>query len=454
VAQAVEEVLVAPDAWAPSWPGARQQFTATARDANGYPVPGVEFNWGSSNPDVAAVDAGGVATALSPGTAHLSALSTVGGGEATVTADFSVPLEGVVYTVWFARSDSAPALLVDDSLVVRNVFDEPPATTPWGQRNISKFQWSGDRIGLLTDVVGNAGNLRVRDRVGDWVDLVIGDAVDFQLSGNLVAVVTSGGELMAKDGTHGPWTSLSGGGVLDWQVAGGRYFGLVDGAGKFWAKDGIHGAWAVLATSGVREIRLERDLVGYLSESGSLAVKQGIHGIWRSTGPVAGNITQFRLLVDVPVPPARTTPASYATKQAECAADLGGAPCTSPWEFGAVPIYGRYCGLGIPADEYWDAAEDAGPIDALDVACRHHDFAGPWYPEAPGFAACIVNYAVNYSRLTQNGVLLTHGEDSQANWDAAWGNMMPNLKSAVEAYFDYTDQCPLTDFTEDTASQN
>lgn len=570
VSQAVATIEVEPGVWSPRWPGDRKQFEATARDANGHPVPGVTFTWLSNDPGVARVDQAGVVTALATGATTLAASGADSTGEAAITVpEFGNVLEGVVYTVWFARADSAPALLVDGSIRTPNIWDEPTPAAVWGRDNVAKFQWRGDRIGLLTDVVGGAGHLQVRDRVGEWSLLAEGVAVDFALSGDLIVLVRSDGSLLVKESLTGPWTTISSGGVQDWQVAGGRYFGLVDDAGAFWAKDGvdgtwwlladggvkdfqltsggrigllsedgefkvkdgvtgawttlvaagaggatgfrlngnrivvqgpngslavkdgidgpwtqlvaqgtrevalagdvigvlmedgsfrakegINGTWALLVAGGVREIQLQGDLVGYLSESGSLAVKQGINGGWRSTGVIAGDITQFRLLVDVPLPPDRITPAEYTGEQAECAADTGGADCTSPWAFGLVPVYGRYCGDDIPADADWQQAEDSGPIDPLDTLCRHHDFAGSWYPEAIGAAGCIVRYGLHYSRLTQDGELLTHGDDSKAGWDAGWGNLMPNLKDAIDAYFDYTNTCPLTDFIENTASQN
>lgn len=578
VAQAVATVEVEPGSWSPGWESARQQFSATARDANGYPVPGVTFSWLSSEPAIARVDQEGIVTALTEGTAMVTATGADSTGEATVTVPrFGDVLDGVVYTVWFARSDSAPALLVDGRIRNPNIWDEPtPASSQnWlppevgGNPTVHKFQWRGDRIGVLTDVVGGVGNLYVRDRIGEWRLLAQGNAADFALSGDLLVLVRSDGALMVREAIDGPWATLSSSGVRDWQVAGGKFFGLVDGAGAFWAKDGvngpwyplagggvkdfqitsggrigllsedgefkvkdgvtgpwttlanpgggieafrlngdriaalhsdgrlrakdgINGAWATLIQSGVKEfalggnhiavlredgsviakeginggwvdlasggvraIQLQGDLIGWLTDGGVLRVKEGLNGIVRSTSAHAGGITQFRLLVDVPVPPARITPAEYVEEQQDCFDDIGGVDCTSPWQTGVVPIYGRNCGWGIPTDEDAERARQLGlgPIDPMDALCVHHDNPG-WYPEAIGVDACIVRYGLHYSRLTRDGSLLTHGNDSKAGWDAAWDGMMPNLKSIVDRYFTEALSCPLSGFTNDTASQN
>ena len=53
--------------------GATQQFSALATDQNGQAMSGVVFNWTSSDPTVAAIDANGLATGVAEGTVQVSA---------------------------------------------------------------------------------------------------------------------------------------------------------------------------------------------------------------------------------------------------------------------------------------------------------------------------------------------------------------------------------------------
>ncbi|HET7650607.1 MAG TPA: Ig-like domain-containing protein [Gammaproteobacteria bacterium] len=54
--------------------GATQQFTATAKNANGTTVSGVTYTWKSSDTNVATVDANGLATGVAAGTTKISAI--------------------------------------------------------------------------------------------------------------------------------------------------------------------------------------------------------------------------------------------------------------------------------------------------------------------------------------------------------------------------------------------
>src|SRR5688500_17733615 len=158
----ITSVTISPSTWSPEWVGARQQFTATARDARGTIVT-ADFNWESLNSAIATIDSDGIATASSVGTAAIAASTPVEDTTVSDTAqiavtNYSALPAGLLYTVWFARSDSAPVLLVDGTLQFPAGFwDEPDPTSPWTKPNVEKFQWLGDRIGLLTDVAGGSG---------------------------------------------------------------------------------------------------------------------------------------------------------------------------------------------------------------------------------------------------------------------------------------------------------
>lgn len=53
--------------------GNQARFTATAKDVNGRPLPGVTFDWTSSDPQIAPIDPRGLATALAPGAVTITA---------------------------------------------------------------------------------------------------------------------------------------------------------------------------------------------------------------------------------------------------------------------------------------------------------------------------------------------------------------------------------------------
>ena len=69
-------------------PGQTQQFAAVVRDAAGNEITGRALTWASSNSSVASVDPSGLVTALTPGTATITADAEGHGGDAafTVTA--------------------------------------------------------------------------------------------------------------------------------------------------------------------------------------------------------------------------------------------------------------------------------------------------------------------------------------------------------------------------------
>jgi alpha-tubulin suppressor-like RCC1 family protein len=75
-------------------PGGTQQYTATVRDVHGNPVS-ASVVWSSSDESVAMVDASGLVTAVSEGTATITASVEAVSGSATVTVEAPVE-EGVV----------------------------------------------------------------------------------------------------------------------------------------------------------------------------------------------------------------------------------------------------------------------------------------------------------------------------------------------------------------------
>jgi uncharacterized protein YjdB len=97
VRQLVASISVSPSAPVVQ-PGATQQMTAAASDANGNPIPGTAFAWASSNTPVATVDAAGVVRAVAAGVSYLTA--SAGGKTGTATLTVTAPAApGAVATV-------------------------------------------------------------------------------------------------------------------------------------------------------------------------------------------------------------------------------------------------------------------------------------------------------------------------------------------------------------------
>jgi len=590
VEQIATAIEITPADWptGAAWIGARRQFTATAWDANGVAIANPDIDWSASDATVISVDGGGLATAMSDGVNVLvtavvdAAMDSL---NVTVNADGGNG-PGTMYTIWFARSDDAPALLangrihVPDRIITDIPWADPAPPWPHSRPTVHKFQWEGDRIGILTDMADGSGTFRVRHRRGEWVNLFVGNVVDFQLEGNLIGVLERGGRVRVNDGTAGPWTELASSGAAGLQIEGNRIAVLGDdgslrvqtgiggaateivpagddirfelennrvvvlhsdgslrakdvltnpwtdigshvtdfrlsgnriafldesnilrvqdglndtptmltsvplaqfeilgsrvgihlASGQFRVTDNINGAWTELAGSDVREFQLQENLIGYVRDSdGMLRIKEGINGVWNNSEDVYGaNVTQFRLVVDVPSPPFRTTPASYLTNQQFCINEQARADnpnnCYHVSGFDLpVSNYGFYCGQGRPT-EFLYAAVNQPPIDSLDENCKHHDLIESWYSESQDgfdgdvFGACIVRYGIVYGRLTRDGVLLTHGGDTEGGWEAGWsGSNMGNLKDALDNYFTHTNLCNsenLDLFAEVTAAQH
>ena len=589
----VEQVAVAieitPADWptAQAWIGARRQFTAEAVDANGYPIVGAPVAWTASDDTVIAVDDAGLATAMGDGAVASVTASTGAVADSvlvTVIQDGSLG-PGTMYTAWYAASYDAPAVLANGRIHVPDevifAVNRTAPTPPWphSRPTVAKFQWERDRIGILTDIADGSGTFRVRDRIGEWANLAIADAIDFQLENIRIGVLLRGGRLRVKQDTAGTWTDLVPSGAASFQLHNSR-IGVVMESGEFrvkdalndpWTilvaagqgmprfqfysnriavlladgtlrvKDGIDGQWTDIATDAVdfaiwdnriawsdendvfhaqdgpggtptaiasgplAQFQLQGDSIAILFDTGLFRIKEGIHGAWTDlasdarafqlqgnligmirdsdgallvkfgTGdpewnadpPTYGaNVTQFRLAVDVPSPPFRTTPTSYASEQARCTtmgedAEDDVNDCYPAPTGGIVPFYGLFCGAGRP-HVFGEAIND-GAIDSFDHLCWHHDMADTWYPETPNNAdddgaACIVRYGLRHGRLTRDGVIVAHGYSDSEEWEDGWtGAGMANLKAALDAYFIRTVVCNegnLGLFTALTASQH
>lgn len=312
-------IRISPSSWADAWIGARKQFSAVVINANGQPLEGESVFWTTNNSAAIDLNSSGFATALQSGDA--GQVIALNGGLADV-ADVNVAFDGssgpgVMFSVWFARSDNAPALLVNGHLELPNIstiyhpLGTPDAPWPDYFRNssngliqqsrptIAKFQWDGDVIGLLTDVANGSGTFRARGRTRDWVNLAVANAVDFQLEENRIGLILDDGRFQVKDGILGAWTVLDnpGSDVHSFQLEGDTIAELHD-SGLFRVKVGINGAWTTLAAAGtgVRSFRLSGKYIGLLSENGLFRVKEGVNGAWTNLADEGSGVESFQLV--------------------------------------------------------------------------------------------------------------------------------------------------------------
>ncbi|MEU4743080.1 hypothetical protein AB0G02_21810 [Actinosynnema sp. NPDC023658] len=200
------------------------------------------------------------------------------------------------------HGDRIGVLKTDGSLLVKEgdprsgwrVVDPGPVTA---------FQLSGDRIAFARDPA--AGDARANGselwvKQGDLsADPVFQerDVRKFQLSGDRVGVLKTDGSLLAKGGVLEPgWFTVDTDSVTDFQLDHDR-IAFTEG-GSLWAKEGPLDAGLVHQEDGVSAFLLAGDRVAAL-KGGALLVKAGGLGLgWHTAVPAS--VTDFRL-----VPPPR-----------------------------------------------------------------------------------------------------------------------------------------------------
>lgn len=118
--------------------GATRQFTATVRDANRNPIPGVQVAWTSSKNEFAEVNSSGLATAVGNGTTTITAAVGSVRGTATLTVDQRVATVAVAPT-------SATLTEGDTEDFDAAAFDAN------GRRAAgAEFRWSSSNTGVAT----------------------------------------------------------------------------------------------------------------------------------------------------------------------------------------------------------------------------------------------------------------------------------------------------------------
>jgi len=259
--------------------GQRWRLGAIALDASAQPIAEAELVWSSSDPSIADVDPNGVVTAMRVGAATITA--AVGDRSDSVELAARATLLSDRGETWFAQSDGAALAIVGGRLETFPLHaGATPPEAPWPHPSVARFEWSGDRVAIVTDVVNGLGTLRVLERNAQWVLLRVADAKGFQLEDDWIAELDASGALRISKAPDGPWTTIASRGVTHFRLVGGRITAL-DTDGNLRFKDGIDGDWTTLAT-GVRSFELHGDRVAALFEEGDgrLRVTDGVSGSW------------------------------------------------------------------------------------------------------------------------------------------------------------------------------
>ena len=188
--------------------GTTRQFTAVARDINGTELTGFAFQWSSSRPDVASVNATtGLVTAVSIGRAHITASSGGISGSAVVTVGppgAGVPVAVVVTPVTgllsIGDSLSFHAVAVDalGAIVAGTVFS-------WKSSNAVVAAVSQSGVATARAV----GTTAIVASLGALADTAILDVVDSGGPGVASIVVTPATSLLTSLGATQQFTAVA-----------------------------------------------------------------------------------------------------------------------------------------------------------------------------------------------------------------------------------------------------
>lgn len=160
----VASVTVAPEE-ATVGVGATQAFTATARDADEN-IVAAALTWSSSDPDVATVDADGVATAVAPGTVTITATAAneVAGSATLTVVEVSAGGEIVISQI-YGGGGNAGAQYTHDFIEIFNRGDAPVDVTGWSVQYTSAVGTAWQAT-ALTGVIAPGRYLLVQQAAG------------------------------------------------------------------------------------------------------------------------------------------------------------------------------------------------------------------------------------------------------------------------------------------------
>ncbi|MDB4947744.1 MAG: hypothetical protein JWM27_393 [Gemmatimonadetes bacterium] len=117
-------------------PGAVQQLAPVVRDGRGQEVPGATITWGSSAPGVASVDANGLLTASSAGTATLTATSGPRSASLAVRVAAQVAPGSAGAAAVQLTINSAKRSPISPFIYGLNFYDQADPFTMWGNATL------------------------------------------------------------------------------------------------------------------------------------------------------------------------------------------------------------------------------------------------------------------------------------------------------------------------------
>ena len=257
VAQEVSTVAVAPDT-ATVLEGDTLRLAATATDANGQVVAGVEFTWASGDTAVAVVDASGLVTGVAAGQVQVTATAAglTGRAELAVVTPLPTTVAVTPDTVVLTAVGQTAQLTAEVRNQAGRVMEGVPVAWLSGDTTVAVV----DSAGLVTAVGGGA--VTVTARAGEASgDAHVTVAIDFDRA-VLVALY---------DATDGPnWVDNT-----NWLTDAplGEWYGVdTDASGRV-VRLGLSGRWDNEAQEAVRH-----GLKGEIpAELGGLAELQGLY---------------------------------------------------------------------------------------------------------------------------------------------------------------------------------
>ena len=171
--------------------GSTTQATATTKDANGQVLTGRAVSWSSDNTSVATVSTAGLVTAVSVGSANITAASEGRNGSATVTivstavASVTVSLRASIIGVgWTTLATATTKDAAGNVLVGRSVT--------WSSDNTSIA--TVNTIGVVTGVaIGSANITATSEGQSGFAGITVAPELGFGSSGEKIRIVDIGG---------------------------------------------------------------------------------------------------------------------------------------------------------------------------------------------------------------------------------------------------------------------
>ena len=163
VSQEASGITITPSSATLMTKGETARFTAVVHDANGHTMVHAEVIWSSSDSEVATVSQDGIVTAVSSGTAQITAASGDASAEATVTVFLPVP-----FRIEIAPASTTLAAVGDTIQLQATAYDANDLVIP-----DSEIAWSSsdpavatvDTTGLVTGV--SSGTATITAATGD-----------------------------------------------------------------------------------------------------------------------------------------------------------------------------------------------------------------------------------------------------------------------------------------------